>query len=81
MAKKKDETVNIRVLQPSEPEPVEQPFTHYLLVALDSKGKETGAEFQISKKGFQQTYINRTAKPDGNANPKNAQFKVKKKIS
>lgn len=73
MAKEKEPVV--RILQPVEPE---QPFTHYVLVPVDKKGKEIGKEFTISKKGFAQTYINRTAQPDGNA-AKNPQFKVKKK--
>lgn len=77
MAKKdtKAEDVTIKVL----PTPVEdnEPFTHYVMVALDNKGKEKGSEFLISKKGFQ-TYINRTAKPEGNAS-KHPQFRVKKK--
>lgn len=75
MAKEKEPVV--RILQQSVPEP-EQPFTHYVLVPVDKKGKESGQEFTISKKGFAQTYINRTAQPDGNA-IKNPQFKVKKK--
>lgn len=52
-------------------------FTHYVMVKVDEKGKEIGDEFNVSKKGFEQTFKNRTAKPDGTADK--PQFKVKKK--
>lgn len=71
------ETPPVKVLAPAAQNEAEAPFTHYVLVPIDSKGKETGAEFTISKKGFN-TYINRTATPEGNA-AKGAKFKVKKK--
>ena len=76
MAKEKEPIIT--VLEPKATEPTQDaPFTHYVLVPVDEKGKESGQEFSISKKGFAQTYINRTAKPDGTAiKPK---FKVKKK--
>lgn len=73
----KKNTTEKEVIKVLEPE-ITEPFTHYELVALDEKGKEKGLPFSISKKGFAQTYINRTAKPDGNA-AKSPKFKVKKK--
>lgn len=74
----KDRETAITVLAPVAEEAAQDaPFTHYVLVPVDDKGKENGKEFSISKKGFNQTFINRTAKPDGTATkPK---FKVKKK--
>lgn len=69
---KKNEVV--KVLEPE----ITEPFTHYELVALDEKGKEKGKVFSIDKKGFAQTFINRTAQPEGKAT-KSPKFKVKKK--
>lgn len=75
MAKEKEPIIT-KVIEPEITQ--DEPFTHYEMVALDAQGKEKGSVFTIHKKGFAQTYINRTAKPHGNAG-KNAQFKVKKK--
>lgn len=66
----------IRILTP-ETENIDHSFTHYVLVPIDAKGKDKGSEFSISKKGFAQTYKNRTAKPEGTA--EKALFRVKKK--
>lgn len=69
-------TKKITVLEPKEVSE-EAPFTHYILVALDDKGKEKGPEFPVLRKTFDRTFMQRTAKPDGTATK--PQFKVKKK--
>ena len=70
----------ITVLEPTVAENTQDaPFTHYVLVPVDEKGKEIGQEFSYPARTFNKSpYYNRTAKPEGNASS-NAKFKVKKK--